>query len=241
MNSGIRFLTAEWRRLALVTFRVPDEVLQPLLPPGTVPDRWEGSALASVVAFEFEKTALFGIPALGFRSFPEWNLRFYLRQGEGEPACRGVAFVREFVPSAVVAGIARSLYNEPYLAVPYEFERHPVGEGTGVGHAIQFGGKTHRFRFLAGGEPFLPSETSLDHFLKEQAWGFGITRSGLRVSYRVEHAPWRVYPETRFDLEADFSLLYGPRWAFLDRATPLSKIVAEGSPIKVFARTVESD
>ena len=244
MVSPIAFLTAEWRRLAIVTFAVPDEVLTPFLPPGTVPDRWEGSAVASVVAFEFEKTSLFGIPALGYRSFPEWNLRFYVRQegtAPGGAVRRGVVFVTEFVRSAIVAGLARAIYNEPYRAVPYELDRHPVGTSEAVGHAIERGGRTHRFRFIAGGVPVIPGSDTLEHFLKEQEWGFGTTRSGQRGVYRVEHPLWGVYPDTRFDLDVDFGLLYGERWAFLDRATPISKIVAEGSPIKVFPRVVEAN
>ena len=242
--SPIAFLGAEWRRLAIVTFAVPDDVLAPLLPPGTVPDRWEGSAVASVVAFEFHRMSVFGVPALGFRSFPEWNLRFYVRHeatGASANVRRGVTFVTELVPSAVVAGIARGLYNEPYRAVPYRLDRHAVGESQSMSHDIDLGGRTHRFRFIAGGEPVLPGPDTIAHFLKEQEWGFGITRGGKRCSYRVEHPYWGVYPETRFDLDVDFRTLYGSRWAFLDQATPISKLVAEGSAIKVFMRSVETD
>jgi uncharacterized protein YqjF (DUF2071 family) len=235
------FLTADWLRLAIVTFAVPDEALAPHLPPGTEPDRWQGSALASLVAFEFERTRVMGVAALGFRTFPEWNLRFYVRAPGTGGVRRGVVFVRELVPNRVVAGIARALYNEPYSAAPYAVERHAVGDGVSVSHLVRDGGKMHRFAFLAGGRPVLPPEDSLDHFLKEQEWGFGTTRGGQRAAYRVEHPAWRIYPETRFDLAVDCGVLYGERWAFLDRATPISRLVAEGSAVKVFARTLENE
>ncbi|MEO6324080.1 MAG: DUF2071 domain-containing protein [Thermoanaerobaculia bacterium] len=242
---SIPFMTAAWKRLAIVTFKVPDDVIAPYLVPGTEPDRWEGSALASVVAFEFEKMSVFGIPAFGFRSFPEWNLRFYVRcpspdSGETESIRRGVTFVTEFVPGRIVAGMARALYDEPYRAVPYSLDRHAVGTSQSMDHVVELGGRTHRFRFIAGGAPVVPPPDSLAHFLKEQEWGFGTTRGGRRGVYRVEHPRWGVHPETRFDLDVDFGALYGERWSLLDHATPISKIVVEGSPIKVFTRTVEA-
>lgn len=230
------FLRADWRRIAIVTFAVPDEAVAAHLPPGTEPDRWEGSALASVVAFEFEDTRVLGIPALGHRAFPEWNLRVYAR--EGSSGRRGVVFVRELVRSRLVAGLARLLYDEPYLAVPYRHSRHAMGDGEAVEHVVTVGGRDHRYAFVAGGALAEPGESSLAHFLKEQAWGFGTTRAGRRAEYCVEHPRWRIYPETRFDLDVDFGRLYGPRWSFLEAATPISRIVAEGSAIAVFPRVL---
>lgn len=53
---------------------------------------------------------VFGVQWPGFTNFTEINLRFYVKfNGE-----RGVTFVREYVPSWIVAQIARLTYNEPY-------------------------------------------------------------------------------------------------------------------------------
>ena len=55
-----------------------------------------------------------GISWPGYRNFPEWNLRFYVTEGDR----RGVCFVREFVPKRLIAWIARWIYNEPYRSAP---------------------------------------------------------------------------------------------------------------------------
>lgn len=104
------FLTAAWRNLILANYRTPDDLLRPHLPPGTELDRRDGSAWASLVGFQFHDTRVLGVSWPGYRHFPEWNLRFYVRHN-GE---RGVCFVREFVPQRFVATVARVLYNEPY-------------------------------------------------------------------------------------------------------------------------------
>ena len=95
---------------------MPPEVLTPHLPPGLTLDTRAGQTFASLVGFDFLDTRVLGVPWPGFRNFPEINLRFYVRRGEE----RGVVFIRELVPQPLVAWVARTLYNEPYVAVPME-------------------------------------------------------------------------------------------------------------------------
>jgi len=100
------FLTALWTDLALASYAVPDDVLLPLLPPGLALDKREGSAWCSLVGFDFSQMRVLGwsVPSFfGVCDFPEFNLRFYVREGER----RGVVFVRELVPTPLIAFAAR--------------------------------------------------------------------------------------------------------------------------------------
>jgi uncharacterized protein YqjF (DUF2071 family) len=228
-GTGSPFLRAKWKNLAIVTYKVPDEVLRPYLPPGCELDRLEGSALASFVAFDFKDTKVKGVGFPGFKNFPEINLRFYVKQGNR----RGVVFIRELVPSRLIAGIARGLYNEPYQAVPMKSETRAEGGRLDVEHTFTVGGRTQRVRIEGSGELSVPPETSKQHFLKEQEWGFGVLRNGEVVRYRVTHPHWRTYASAKVDLDVDFGAVYGERFAFLSKAKPFSTVVAEGSEIAV--------
>lgn len=88
------FLTAHWRDVVGVTYVCDEERLAPYVPAGTVVDRLEGAPRVSLVAFEFRRTRVRGVPIPGCIRFPEINLRFYVRHG-GE---RAVVFIRELVP-----------------------------------------------------------------------------------------------------------------------------------------------
>jgi uncharacterized protein YqjF (DUF2071 family) len=226
------FLTAVWSDLLMFTFAVPDAAVQGAIPEGTEPDRWEGSALASVVAFDFTDTRVRGVGFPRFRNFPEWNLRVYARHGED----RGVSFVREFVPSRAVASIARALYNEPYGAARFVTTRTRARNDFGITHRMRAEGAWHAAGVTCRAEPTLPPAGSLETFLKEQAWGFCRSRAGRLRRYRVEHPPWRVFPVEDWLLEVDFLRLYGPEWAFLQGAAPINILCAEGSPIRVYPR-----
>lgn len=215
-------MTARWQDLLLLTWAVPDDLLRPHLSEGVELDRQDGHALASVVAFDFADIRLYGVRWPGYTDFPELNLRFYVRRGES----RGVVFIREFVPSRVVATMARAMYNEPYRRVPYR--------KAGRAHVLACGGRTHRVAWDPAGPLTEPAPDSRAHWLKERAFGVGRSRSGQTRWYRVTHPVWRVWPDARVDLDVDFAALYGPAWAFLNATPPWSTVAAEGSAVEVY-------
>ena len=226
------FLRAKWKNLLLVTYKVSDDLLQPYLSPGLEFDRLEGSALVSLVAFDVRDTRVNSLAIPGLINFPEVNLRFYVRHGER----RGVVFVREFVSSHLIAWIARTLYNEPYKAVP--MKSHTIIRGTQIKieHDLTISRRTHHIGVEAEGSPNIPAMNSREHFLKEQEWGFGRSRSGDVLRYRVEHPRWSVYPNPRATLDVDFAALYGARWSVLQHLNPFSLVLAEGSEIAVWPK-----
>src|SRR6186997_297859 len=94
-----RFLSAEWRDLLILTFRVEPDVLAPYIPAGTSLDPFEGETLVSLVGFRFLDTRVRGVPIPGHRNFDEINLRFYVKRPMPDGTVRrGVTFIREIVP-----------------------------------------------------------------------------------------------------------------------------------------------
>ena len=57
-----RFLTAEWRHLVMLNYLVDRTLLEPLAPPGTMVDTYQGVAYVSVVGFLFLQTKVLGVP-----------------------------------------------------------------------------------------------------------------------------------------------------------------------------------
>jgi len=49
----MNFLTAEWRKLAIINYEVNPEILEKYLPNGVELDFWDGKCLISVVGFIF--------------------------------------------------------------------------------------------------------------------------------------------------------------------------------------------
>ncbi|MBV9850852.1 MAG: DUF2071 domain-containing protein [Armatimonadetes bacterium] len=229
------FLTAKWTNLIFCSYAVSDATLAPYLPSHLELDRWEGRAYASVVAFDFSETYIRGrvVPDLpNLRSFPELNLRFYVRQDDK----RGVIFVREFVPNPLVAGLARAWFNEPYAAAKLTRTITPDGAGGRlVRHTLVWqGNEQHVGVAVPEGEPQTPGPAEFATWVKEQPWGFGRTRHDQPTRFRVSHPAWQTYPVTGCEITLDFAALYGDRWNFLRDRAPDSVLFAEGSPVMVY-------
>ena len=211
---------------------MPRELLAPRLPPGLELDTRDGQAFASLVCFDFQDTRVLGIPWPGFRSFPELNLRFYVRRGQE----RGVVFVREFVPQRFVAWMARTLYNEPYLATTMTSAVVDEPERIQVEHRLAFAGRTHTMRAVGSKPAVVPGPESAEAFFKEHHWGYGKTRRGRTLRYHVWHLVWAVYPVREAHIDLDWGTVYGSEWAIMQAAAPVSTVLAVGSAIAVYPK-----
>lgn len=223
------FLTAQWRNLLVVTYPVADERLAGLVPAGVELDHLEGRARVSLVAFEFARTRVYGLPIPGHIRFPEINLRFYVRSG----ADRGIVFIREFVPRRAVSAVARARYNEPYVRIPMRSAAEPaVGDRLRISHV--FGRPASRIAAEADRQGTPPTEQSAEYWLTHHLFGFGQTRRGQGRQYRVEHPVWPLHPVRALTLDVDFAGLYGTEWAFLGDAEPGHVTFAAGSEVAVY-------
>ncbi|MEJ7812342.1 MAG: DUF2071 domain-containing protein [Gemmatimonadaceae bacterium] len=231
------FLTAEWRYLVLLNYEVAPEILLPLVPTGTTLDRWQGRTLVSVVGFRFLRTRVLGASLPHHRDFDEVNLRFYVRREmpTGEVR-RAVTFVRELVPRAAIALVARLAYNEPYRAVPMR-STTPATETEAPGRITyewRTGGRWQHVAATAVGAPAALVPGSEAAFVTEHYWGYTRQRDGGTMEYEVAHPPWRVWSADAPALVADVRGLYGPTFERALTAPPTSAFVAEGSPIAVY-------
>jgi uncharacterized protein YqjF (DUF2071 family) len=228
---GRPFLTARWSNVFILTYVVPPALLQNRLPPGLELDTRGTDAFVSLVAFDFQDTRVLGLSCPpGYRNFPELNLRFYVRHGPD----RGVVFVREIVPQHLVSWLARVLYNEPYVAAPVSTRVLDTREEIATERRLTWGRNTYAIAVSGATPAFVPAETSDEHFFKEHHWGYGVSRRGRTIRYRVEHPVWEVYPIQSYRLDFDWGQVYGQEWNFLDTASPCSKVFAVGSGISVF-------
>ena len=234
-----RFLTAEWRHLLMLNYPVERALLEPLVPPGTSLDTFQGRAYVSLVGFLFLNTRVLGVPVPFHRDFEEVNLRFYVRRFANGDWRRGVVFIKEIVPKRMIAAIARAAYNEAYVALPmqHQIELQPDGSPASVDLRWQQGETAFSLRGKAANPARLPAPGSLEEFITEHYWGYVRQRDGGCVEYQVEHPRWRVWTAAEAKFEGDATPLYGGDFATALRAAPESAFIAEGSAVAVFKGT----
>jgi uncharacterized protein len=229
------FLTAEWRYLALLNYEVNASLLLPFVPAGTELDRWDGKAFVSLIGFQFLKTRLLGfLPIPLHANFEEVNLRFYVRRQVGNELRRGVVFIRELVPRRAIAYVARTFYNENYVALPMAHELL-LNADDGLR-------ATYRWRNVKGwnsinvetsGACELPEAGSFEQFITEHYWGYAAQPDGSSVEYQVAHPSWRVWQAREAAFEGDGEDLYRNGLATALHGRPTSAFLAEGSAVSV--------
>jgi uncharacterized protein YqjF (DUF2071 family) len=180
-----------------------------------------------------------GVPIPFHRHFEEVNLRFYVRRKTDEGWRRAVVFVKEIVPRAAVAFLARALYNENYVALPMSHEiAHAAAEPSrvaSVSYRWELEGRPNHLSLSVGGVPRPLVAGTEEEFIAEHYWGYSVQRDGGTSEYNVQHAPWRVAVATHAELECDVARLYGRAFVESLRGEPVSAFLADGSEVAVLS------
>jgi hypothetical protein len=224
------FLVAHWSDLILLTFAVPDAVVRSLIPPQVEPDRWHGQTHVSLVALRMRELRLLGWRVPGFTAHPQVNFRTYIRY-RGEP---GVWFIRELVPSRLVAAVARWVYGEPFRAIPLAGTAIEVDDAVRATYRLGERERGGRLAVTGSRTARLPSPDSAEHFFTARHFACRARPGGGLVRFRVAHAPWAVRTVREVDYAVDWKRVYGADWHFLGAQAPVSTIFAVGSDVAVY-------
>lgn len=226
------FLQAEWRKLAMANYAVDSNILRPYLPHKTEIDSWNNTCYVSLVGFMFQDTRVKGIKIPFHVNFEEVNLRFYVRYNDQGEWKRGVVFISEIVPKPALTFVANTIYKEHYKTMQMLHSWNSTPDTLTVEY--QWKKKNwNSFKVVTQNTSALIQPGSEEEFITEHYWGYTKISDTVTSEYGVEHPRWEVYPTKEYSINVNFGDLYGQAFSFLDRETPKSVFLAEGSAIKV--------
>ena len=164
-----------------------------LLPDWLEVDTFQGSAWLGVVPFWLDRIKIRGVPPIpGARSFPDLNLRTYVRdQFTGTP---GVYFFSLDASNLLAVAVARTFYHLPYYWAEMRLEQRSEREFAFysrrrfVGQPVIFNA---RYRGLGPTRKLAESRSgTLEHFLTERSCLFSSNRAGQPIRANLHHVPW---------------------------------------------------
>ncbi|HWM86229.1 MAG TPA: DUF2071 domain-containing protein [Kofleriaceae bacterium] len=236
---GWSLLQGRAEHVSIVTFPIDPVRLRGIVPVGTEVDSLDKETVfLSVVGVRFSESRLLGLPIPFGRCYDQINLRFYVRRWMGDGWRRGVVFVRELVPVSPLLSAGHLLYGDAYERLPVTSRIRPaVPAAHRPGRAI-YRWRTghdeiHRLAVDFGGEPRLPAAGSDEEFLVDRHWGYLAPHVDVTREYRIDHPPWRVFPEAQARLSPGVAALFGDRFSHALDCTPVNVLVAEGSRMEV--------
>ncbi|WP_436848127.1 YqjF family protein [Streptomyces collinus] len=176
-------LRAGWLTQTFVHWAVPPERVQRLLPGGLTVDTYDGAAWVSLTPFVMAGVRPLGLPAAlpGLPSFPETNLRTYVRGPDGRD---GVWFLSLEVGSPLMLAVRA-------IGAPYHVGRLAVSRRAGVvtySGSRRGAGPAYHLT-VRPGDPVRP--TPRDVWLTSR-WRAYTRRFGVLWESPVEHEPWQL-------------------------------------------------
>ncbi len=229
------FLSADWQYLAMFNFEVDPQVLQPHLPPFTELDFFQNKALVSVVGFLFNNTRVMGIKWPGFVNFEEVNLRYYVKHYDGKVWKRGVGFISEIVPRALVAKLANFSYNEHYSTAQMNHKLSFDSDHIEIVYNWKKRNQLSNSMYLRAQNQLHDINAGTEEeFIFEHYFGYNKLNATTTIEYSVKHPRWKVYGVKDFRLSCAVANLFGVEFEpFIQNKNPLSVFLAQGSEVVV--------
>lgn len=185
----------QWSDLLFVHWRVPIELLRPLIPRELEIDTFNGDAWLGLVPFHMSRVRPAWFPAVPFvSSFHETNLRTYVHFRGRNP---GVWFISLDAASRLAVEVARWKWHLNYFRAEMAIER--------IGNSVRYSSSrtdarsarraqvdiTARIGERQNSAPGVSVERgSLEHFLAERYVLYAGKRDGRLLRGRVHHAPY---------------------------------------------------
>src|SRR5207245_6798160 len=188
------------------------------------PGRWNGRTHVSLVALQMRDVRIKGWRIPGFTAHPQVNFRTYLRAA-GEP---GVWFVRQFVPSRLIAAVGRLRYGEPFWPTPIRSRVLELPAEVRAEYAVGPPALGWHVNVAGSRSALTPPPGSAEHYFIERSFACRARPDGRLGVFRVVHPAWAIRDVHAVDYRVDFGSLYGTEREFGHRAGAASVVCAAG-------------
>jgi len=196
-------MTQRWNDLLFAHWPIPVPAMETLLPEWLQADSYQGSAWLGAVPFWLDRIKIRGVPSIpGLRSFPDLNLRTYVRDRiTGSP---GFYCFSVDSSNLLAVAAAHAVYHLPYRLAEMRLEprserefavysRRRFSRPDVIFKARYRGlGPTHRTAEIHPG--------SFEYFFSERPCVFSTNRTGQPIRANLHHVPWPL-EEAEADIE----------------------------------------
>jgi uncharacterized protein len=186
-------LYMRWSDLVFLHWRVPTELLKPLIPGALELDTFGGEAWVALTAFEMCDVAVRGAPPVPTATnFPELNVRTYVKH-DGRP---GVWFFSLDAGSWVAVMGARTITNLPYYHARMSCERVSETDVTFDSERTHPGAPRAEFRawYRPTGDVYESAPESFDFWCTERYCLFSVAPDRQLLRLDIEHKRWPLQP-----------------------------------------------
>jgi len=225
-----------WRTVSFLHWPADPDAIARMLPPGLVPDLWDGSAWIGVTPFSTTCELLGTQPLPGPIRFPETNVRTYVRASDGSS---GIWFLSLDVPNRANVTLGRA-GRIPYfvsdMSVSSQDEREARGSVTYRGRRNGCDDVGYHIVVMPRGSA---DHDSFSSYLTDR-WSAYVACGPALLRVDVEHQPWPLQEGHALDVQETLTraagLTVGPEPPVVHHASHADARLGWPRPIHLRAR-----
>ena len=144
-------------------------------------------------------------------------------------------FIKEVVPSRLIAWTARTFYGENYVAMNmnHEITNDRASKELKLAYRCGVRELSNKFSAVVSLRSEMGEDDNLGPYITEHYWGYSSPAQDRTVEYEVKHPKWPINKVTEYSIDFDFEGLYGAPYRSLSEIEPTSVLYCKGSDVTV--------
>ncbi|SOC81365.1 hypothetical protein SAMN06296241_2940 [Salinimicrobium sediminis] len=226
-------ISSEFRKVALLNYIVPPEVVEKYLPKYTKPDLFNGNCYISLVGFQVKKLKVNDLKVPMIKDLDEIDLQIYVKRFDGASWVKGVVVISRLFDQPGLAELTNTLFKTNYTSVPAMGEVNETEKSIEVKYSWQLNGKEQKFSVKSNKLAAPYDKDTEAAFLLDRPFGFIKAGEEETYLYAIKHASWHLYTVEEYAVNVDFSRQFDPVFNILNSRVPHSVILTEGSTVEI--------
>ena len=225
-------ISSEFRKVALVNYLVPPEVVGKYIPKHTKIDFYNGECMVSLVGFQVQKLKVAGVKVPLLKDFEEIDLQIYVKRFDGAKWRKGVVVINRIFDQPAATHLANTVFKANYSSMPVAGKVEETEEYLKVGYSWQFREIQQNFWVKSNRLAAPYDKDTAAAFVLDRPYGY-VKSEEQTYEYKIDHVDWHLYTVEEYSLDIDFSKQFDPAFNILNSQTPQSVVLTEGSTIGI--------
>ncbi|MEM7532050.1 MAG: DUF2071 domain-containing protein [Chloroflexota bacterium] len=221
-------MTQRWHDLLFAHWPIPIDEMRAVVPPQLELDIYDNQAWVGLVPFRMSNVRPRYVPAVPWlSSFPEYNVRTYVRSSDPDNPKPGVYFFSLEAGNPVAVSIARNVFKLPYFRADMNLD----DDGTTIRYRTKrthLGAAEAEFvgRYVPTGDVAYSQAGTLDHWLTERYCLYTVGHGSAVYRAEIHHEQW---PLQAAELEIEVNTM----------AAASGLTLPDGPPLLHFSRSLD--
>lgn len=225
-------ISSEFRKVALINYFIPVEVLEKYLPKNTKPDFYNGECMISLVGFQVQKLKVGGVKLPLLKDFDEIDLQIYVKRFDGAQWRKGVVVINRIFDQPGLSGLTNSLFRTNYTSLGATGSVQEREKSLQVKYSWMFREVQQSFMVRSNRLATPYDKGTEAAFVLDRPYGY-IKTDDETYEYKLQHVDWHLYAVEEYSVDVDFSRQFDPAFNILNAQTPHSVILTEGSTVEI--------